>query len=282
MEGLTRLVSESLARYGLDRPVDYRRLQWSRWFRCETLHSLLHVPSKPGVFALAEEVAAFCGASDPRSRNPERSEGYRSQTSIPADQDDREGSDSDKRASTGANDSYQGTAFSRAADALHQSAASAADAQRRMLSVLQFCEDDDMAFVLDRMISRRSAQPSSGHCFVRFVVIEDAIQRRSICNALNQWLVSTAETVTGIGAHFATSLEFTIGQAGVGNTAVGNRSVGRTLLSATAYATKQPAHSQAAEVKSLFRQDSSVAQASPLDSGFASNIHCPHPLPSGF
>ena len=56
MEGLTRLVSESLARYGLDRPVDYRRLQWSRWFRCESLHSLLHVPSKPGIFALAEEV----------------------------------------------------------------------------------------------------------------------------------------------------------------------------------------------------------------------------------
>ena len=33
MEGLTRLVSESLALYGLDRPVDYRRLQWSPWFR---------------------------------------------------------------------------------------------------------------------------------------------------------------------------------------------------------------------------------------------------------
>ena len=45
-----------MARYGLDRPFDYRRLQWSRWFRCESLHSLLCVPSKPGIFALAEEV----------------------------------------------------------------------------------------------------------------------------------------------------------------------------------------------------------------------------------
>src|SRR5256885_3903476 len=61
MEALTRLVSESLARYGLDRPVDYRRLQWSRWFRCESPHSLLFVPSKPGVFALAEEVMEFAG-----------------------------------------------------------------------------------------------------------------------------------------------------------------------------------------------------------------------------
>lgn len=56
MEGLTRLVSESLVRHGLDRPVDYRRLRWSRWFRCESHHSLLLVPSKAGVFALAEEI----------------------------------------------------------------------------------------------------------------------------------------------------------------------------------------------------------------------------------
>jgi len=59
METLTRLVSESLARHGFDRPLDYRRLQWSRWFRCESHHSLLCVPSKPGVFALAEEVMAM-------------------------------------------------------------------------------------------------------------------------------------------------------------------------------------------------------------------------------
>src|ERR1700684_1093730 len=56
MEALTRLVADSLARHGLDRPVDPRRLQWSRWFRCDSPHSLLVVPSKPGIFALAEEV----------------------------------------------------------------------------------------------------------------------------------------------------------------------------------------------------------------------------------
>jgi hypothetical protein len=224
MESLARLVSESLARYGLDRPVDYRRLQWSRWFRCESLHSLLHIPSKPGVFALAEEVM--------------------SSTSADGDEDE-EG--------------------------------------RRMLSVLQFREDEDMAFVLDRMISRPTAQLSSGRCFVRFVVIEDDVQRRSICNALNQWLVSTAETVTGIGAHFATSPEFKIGS-------VGNKSAGRTLpppglgqsLCATSDTSKHLEQTQASEAKRLSRQDLPGAQAATLDSGFASNIHCPHPLPSGF
>jgi hypothetical protein len=254
MEGLTRLVSESLARYGLDRPVDYRRLQWSRWFRCESLHSLLHVPSKPGIFALAEEVMDLGKVHVGTAA-----------LGCPGDQDahsdghDREGHD-----------------FSRADSA----ADSAAEAQRRMLSVRQFHEDDDMAYVLDRMLSRHNPMShtlASGRCFVRFVVVDDTIQRRSICNALNQWLVSTAETVTGIGAHFATSLEFTVGQAGVSN-----KSVGRTLLSATANTTKQPAQAQASEVKSLSQPDSSVAKAPPLDSGFATNIHCPHPLPSGF
>ena len=32
MEGLARLVSESLARHGVDTSIDQRRLQWSRWF----------------------------------------------------------------------------------------------------------------------------------------------------------------------------------------------------------------------------------------------------------
>jgi len=64
MEALTRLVTESLVRHGFDRPLDYRRLHWSRWFRCESVHSLLFVPSKPGVFALAEEVANLGPSED--------------------------------------------------------------------------------------------------------------------------------------------------------------------------------------------------------------------------
>src|SRR5947207_14785669 len=70
MESLTRLVSESLARHGFDRPLDYRRLHWSRWFRCESVHSLLFVPSKPGVFALAEEISSTHVAEDAFVRPP--------------------------------------------------------------------------------------------------------------------------------------------------------------------------------------------------------------------
>jgi hypothetical protein len=58
MEGLARLVAESMARHGMQSQVDHRRLQWSPWFRCESSFSLLLVPGKPGLFALAEELIA--------------------------------------------------------------------------------------------------------------------------------------------------------------------------------------------------------------------------------
>jgi hypothetical protein len=211
MEALTRLVSESLARHGFDRPLDYRRLQWSRWFRCESTHSLLLVPSKPGVFALAEEVV-----------------------DVPMI---REGMD------------WEGHDFSRAGKPQKDVAALAAEgpaivdgndrvaAVRRMLAVSQFFETDDMAFVLDRMLSHHNpmrARLASGRYFVRYVVIEDQSQRRSICSALNQWIVSSTEKATGIGSHFATSLELTPQTEQTQGIVECNESVARTLLSATA------------------------------------------------
>jgi hypothetical protein len=174
MEGLTRLVSESLIRHGLDRPVDYRRLRWSRWFRCESPHSLLQVPSKPGVFALAEEIAGF----DARKVG----------TAAPACPAER----------------------SSAADSF-QNAALAAE-PRRMLAVTHFFEDDDMAFVLDRMLTKQNplrAPLNSGRYFIRFVIIEDRYQRCQIYNSLSQWLRDSAEKASGIGSHFASSLELT-------------------------------------------------------------------------
>jgi hypothetical protein len=162
MESLTRLVSESLARHGFDRPLDYRRLHWSRWFRCESHRSLLSVPSKPGVFAVAEEIINVGTAAI----------------------------------------GCQAEQSSAAARTLSESP--------RMLAVAKFFEDDDMAFTLDRMLSWQNpmrARLESGRYFIRYVVIEDQAQRRSICSALNQWIASSAEIATGIGTHFASSLE---------------------------------------------------------------------------
>jgi hypothetical protein len=224
MEALTRLVTDSLARHGFDRPVDPRRLQWSRWFRCDSVHSLLVVPSKPGIFAIAEEV---CGAADAfvRPGNHE-AKGRESK--------DREGHD-----------------FSRAVKASDAYTALAAEVSspKRMLAVLQFSEDDDMAYTLDRMFTQANpmrTRLSSGRCFLRYVVIEDESQRRSICSALNQWLQSSAEKASGIPAAFSSSLEL-------------------SLLTEKAHG--------ATDTNAFITN---------LDSGSNKNLHCPQPLPSGF
>jgi hypothetical protein len=297
MEGLTRLVSESLARHGFDRPLDYRRLQWSRWFRCESHHSLLFVPSKPGVFAVAEEITDL------------------GSTNAPV------GTDAFVRPASEASAPVEERRFSAASGALSIAALAAgaisrdtqnqktdAPALRRMLAVTQFFEDDDMAFVLDRMLSRQnpmSARLASGRYFVRFVVIDDPTQRRSICSALNQWMVSAAEKATGIGSHFATSLELTPATEYVPKPDDRQQSlfagatdthVGRTLLSANADTTSTHVATAAPEAcpepgrrvplseasGSGMPPASSHSTAPHLDSGAATNIHCPSPLPSGF
>jgi hypothetical protein len=222
MESLNRLVTESLARHGFDRPVDYRRLHWSRWFRCDSPHSLLCIPSKPGVFALAEEIVPCDVACD-----------------IPFE--------------IGSPETKGG---------------------KRMLAVLQFGEDDDMAFVLDRMFSRQNpmrARLASGRCFVRFVVIEDQIQRRSIATALNQWLISSGEKASGIGAHFASSLELT------------PTAEDRAAPAGLSVSASTPAQAQSNPSEPMpGRERGQEVAASTLDSGAASNLHCPQPLPSGF
>jgi hypothetical protein len=289
MEGLTRLVTESLARHGFDRPLDYRRLQWSRWFRCESHHSLLFVPSKPGVFAVAEEVIDF-GTPDAHMAT----DAFVRPVSGPVPSGPAA---TDRPWSSVANHQFT---------AAHPSEAESRkpEAAKRMLAVTQFFEDDDMAFVLDRMLSRQNVMSSrlaSGRYFVRFVVVEDQTQRRSICAALNQWIVSASEKATGIASEFATSLELTPATEYIPQPddrqqllfadATISR-VGRTLLSAdtTAAHTGTDAFVRPA---TLSDEKGSAAITKPaattlsmtapqLDSGAATNIHCPSPLPSGF
>jgi hypothetical protein len=258
MESLTRLVSESLARHGFDRPLDYRRLSWSGWFRCESHHSLLVVPSKPGVFALAEEIMDL-GAITAHVATPASVAVPRSEASAPVETPE---------------------AGSRKPEA--------EAAPRRMLAVTQFFEDEDMAFVLDRMLSRQNpmaARLASGRFFVRFVVIQDETQRRSICAALNQWIASTAEKATGIGSHFASSLELTPAteylpqeRARLDLASTTDTNVGRTLMSAAADA----ATNRRSTTVSSTIPTPQTTTAPQLDSGAAINIHCPTPLPAGF
>ena len=293
MESLTRLVSESLARHGFDRPLDYRRLQWSRWFRCESHHSLLSVPSKPGVFALAEEVMDFAprtGLAEAAAPDvpPTLSDAMGSGP-VPALEDRRFSACPELvvRAASGAT---HGTP-ALAAEPTDAAGPRLAASSRRMLAVSRFCEDDDMAFVLDRMLSYQNpmcARLKSGRYFVRYVVIEEPSQRRSICAALNQWIVSSSERAAGIGAHFASSLELTEHSPGPkpSSTAEAVRAQVETsaqpALSGVEGCTP-PRHNETARgtLRDGIAQNH-AATAPQLDSGAATNIHCPSPFPSGF
>jgi hypothetical protein len=240
MESLTRLVTDSLTRHGFDRPIDPHRLQWSRWFRCESSHSLLVVPSKPGIFAIAEDVGGVARAPSPASASSEQ---------------------------ISDNSLLGGAALQRRDPAPQINAALAAE-PKRMLAVLQFSEDDDMAFILDRMftcINPMRSRLASGQCFLRFVVIEDQDQRRNICTALNQWLVSSAEKATGIPSAFASSLELPRVPLELPRMAPELPRVG---------AGDSPALSASAPLPA-----GAVAH---LHSGAHKNLHCSQPLPSGF
>jgi hypothetical protein len=210
-------------------------LQWSRWFRCDSPHSLLVVPSGPGIFAIAEEITTL------------------------ASETNREGHD-----------------FSRADSAADGKSTSAAEgafgtSAKRMLGVLQFAEDDDMAYTLDRMFTRENpmrARLASGRCFLRFVVIQDPAQRRSICGALNQWMLTSAERASGLPGDFLSSLELT------------TQRVEQSLEGV-----ERPLPASIMNAGKSSDSDRAVAAKVPpahLDSGANANLHCPHPLPSGF
>ena len=261
MEALTRLVTDSLARHGFDRPIDPRRLQWSSWFRCDSPHSLLVVPSKPGIFAIAEEIAdlgakphagiAASGAPTGDAGKVREGHDFSPEPAL-----------SKQSAPTGASMLAKSTSASAAEGIIDGNPRG--DCIRRMLAVLQFSEDDDMAFTLDRMFTRINpmrARLTSGNCFLRFVVIDDQAQRRSICSALNQWMLSSAEKASGIPAGFSSSLE------------VSALSVTRAT---------SPVSTDGATVLAQPGRGADGSSLQYLNSGANKNVHCPHPLPSGF
>ncbi|MGC2371601.1 MAG: hypothetical protein WA474_21210, partial [Candidatus Sulfotelmatobacter sp.] len=164
METLTRLVTDSLARHGFDRPIDPRRLQWSRWFRCDSTHSLLVVPSKPGIFAIAEEVGASVARAPSPATAAQASQNIHLGTAALGCPPER------SSAPLPASPPLGGAPLQRCDPAPQTDATLAAEAPtaRRMLAVLQFSEDDDMAFTLDRMftlINPMRSRLSSGKCF---------------------------------------------------------------------------------------------------------------------
>jgi hypothetical protein len=56
MEDIAHLVERSMVRHGYEFGVDHRKLQWSRWYRCDTCFDFRLVPSAAGIYTFAEEI----------------------------------------------------------------------------------------------------------------------------------------------------------------------------------------------------------------------------------
>jgi hypothetical protein len=70
-----------------------------------------------------------------------------------------------------------------------------------MLALFQISEADDVGMALGRLfLSGNPARErfASGRCFARYVVIEDANQRRTALTALQRWMASSSEAATGV------------------------------------------------------------------------------------
>jgi len=71
---------------------------------------------------------------------------------------------------------------------------------KRMLALFQISEADDLGMALGRLFLSRNPERerlASGRCFARYVVVEDPTQRRTAHTALQHWMASSAETVSG-------------------------------------------------------------------------------------
>ncbi len=72
---------------------------------------------------------------------------------------------------------------------------------KRMLALFQISEANDLGMALGRLFL--SGNPvrerlASGRCFARYVVVEDATQRRTAYTALQRWMASSAQATSGI------------------------------------------------------------------------------------
>lgn len=192
MEDLVRMVADSLARHGYDAPVDHRRLEWSRWFRCESSLSLLLVPSSPGIYALGEDLG-WPGAPNPvaaSSRAVMQSDGKCSPNESKA-RPGRVEEDPTLRATP---------ELERRSNPVSRNSADIGS--KRILAVFEIADADDLSVALARLFAPGHPlrdRLASGHCFARFARVSDPDQRHAASSALREWLASSMELATSFG-----------------------------------------------------------------------------------
>ena len=168
MVNISQIVDESLARLGVEPTFDHLRLQWSRWFRCDSSFSVLLAPAKPGIFAIADETISQAAELARDSEVPEgrttlaqRFSAGEWETAIP---------------------SPVGTADPERA--------------KRMLALLEIRETDDIGMALGRLFlpgNPLRERLEAGKCFARYAVIEDSAERAAANKVFQRWMRESTE-----------------------------------------------------------------------------------------
>ncbi len=231
MENISQLVESSLVRHGVAAKFDHLHLQWSHWFRCKSSFSVLLAPAKPGIFALAEEIMPSA-STELAATGETISKAVGPRASSPAELTDG-----------------------------HNRLVS-----KRMLSLFQISEADDLGMALGRMFlpgnPLRERLAAEG-CFARYAVIEDPIQRQTASAVFQRWMQESSETATGIGACGAGAPARDAVVSGTAST-----SSGQGLARESVSSKSQPSASFAWGMEVQDRE--------------ISKLKCPQPLPSGF
>jgi hypothetical protein len=147
---------------------------------------------------------------------------------------------------------------------------------KRMLALFQIREVNDLGMALGRLFLSGSVEHkrlANGRCFARYVVIEDATQRRTAFTALQRWMESSAETV--LGAAQATSADNYLAPDAPGNDIHDARFVSGHDFSRAADPAILTSASAAAD-------EPADASSMPESSNRKTQIGPPLPIPSGF
>jgi hypothetical protein len=163
----------------------------------------------------------------------------------------------------------------------------AASEGKRMLALFHISEADDLGMALGRLFLSRTPERErllNGACFARYVVIEDPTQRRTAYAALQRWMASSAEAVSGVPQAISDELRGT--QNALAYEAPDTDLWGAERSSAgfvSGHDFSRAANS-AISISALAAAsvDPADASAEPESSNKQAQIGPPSPLPSGF
>jgi len=130
---------------------------------------------------------------------------------------------------------------------------------KRMLALFQISEAHDLGMALGRLFLSGSPERerlANGRCFARYVVIEDAAQRRSAHTALQRWMASSAEASTGLAQKpgFVSGHDFSRAAS--------------PAISTSALAAASPQPEEALQPLESSNKQAQIGPPSPIPSGF--------------